>query len=90
MTLAWDHKDPDEVVDYSVEWAPRLGDDAIDSSTWIVPVGLTQGTVGVVGTVTTIWLSGGTLGTTYEIINRVVTTGGRTYDETITLEIKSR
>jgi hypothetical protein len=37
--LAWDDKDPDEILDYQVLWATRLGSDTISSSTWTVPAG---------------------------------------------------
>lgn len=84
-------KDPDAVLDYTVDWngAAALGgpwlqtSETITTSTWIVPVGITQNSTSNTTTTATIWLSGGTAGTTYEVTNRVVTNQGRTNDHTI-------
>lgn len=37
-----------------------------------------------------VWLSGGVDGTTYEIVNSIVTAGGRELDQTIRLKVKTR
>jgi len=37
-----------------------------------------------------IWLSGGVDGERYEIVNRIVTAGGRELDQTIRLKVKTR
>lgn len=92
---SWPHKDPDEILDYQFNWAQadggRLetgetiiasyfsveeGDVVIDSDTFI-PTGLT-----------TVWLSGGTLGTSSVIRNRIVTSEDRTYDKSARLRIR--
>lgn len=90
MSLTWPDKDPDEVLDYVVRWAARLAGDTIDTSTWVVPAGLTKDSDTKTGTTTTIWLSGGTAGQEYSLVNRVVTAGGRTMDQTITLTCAER
>lgn len=36
MALKWPFKDPDETLDYSVDWSRFLGDDTINSVTWYV------------------------------------------------------
>jgi len=33
MAYKWPDKDPDEVVDYSVDWSRFLGDDTISAAT---------------------------------------------------------
>lgn len=81
-------KDPDEVVDYSVDWSPRLDSDTISTSTWIVPAGITEDSDSSTTTTTTIWLSGGTAGVTYALINRITTAAGRTFEEAISLRIR--
>jgi hypothetical protein len=92
----WDNKDPDEVVDYSLDWGGtsikpgRSYGDVIMSSTWTVPVGLVKNSDSFTATSTTIWLSSGTEGTTYKLNNRVVTSGGRTWDQTVKLKIKTK
>lgn len=87
----WPEKDPDEVLDYLINWAVRLGADTIDTSTWIMPTSpdalLVKDSDSNTTTTTTIWMSGGTLGKTYNITNRIVTDGGRTMDKTLTLKI---
>lgn len=91
MALTWPFKDPDEVLDYTIDWSDRLGEgDAVDTSTWFVPSGLTQENEEVTTTTTVLWLSGGTLGQTYTILNRITTTGGRTMDQSVNLKIKTK
>ena len=91
MALSWPPKDPDEVLDYEIDWALRLdGADTITTSTWLVPVGITKDSDSKTTTTTTIWLSGGTEGTTYSLVNRVVTTQGRTFDQTAKLKLKTK
>lgn len=95
-TGVWAVKDPDEVKDYVLDWAGSADDqkiaygDALTSSTWIVPSGITKNSDSLTSGTTTIWLSGGTAGVTYSFTNRVTTTGGRTYDESIKLKVKNK
>lgn len=90
MALTWPFKDPDEVLDYSIDWSGRLGADTISTSTWTVPDGITKDSDDKSTTTTTLWLSGGTEGETYSFLNRIVTAGGRTMDQTVKLKIKSK
>lgn len=89
-------KDPDEVVDFVRDWSPGLAPgDAIASSTWAVPAGITKleqapRVSSHDDTTTTVWLSGGSAGTTYECVNRVQTTGGRTYERTLRVAVIAR
>lgn len=99
--LKWPDKDPDEVLDYAIDWSERIAtDDEITSSTWtILPVTaspLTKASDTFDETSTTIWLSGGLLAvapaaaTKYTLTNRVVTDDGRTMDQSVTLRIRAR
>lgn len=88
--ISWPFKDPNEVLDYEIDWSARIGGDAISTVTWTVPGGITKNSDAVSGDITAIWLSGGTAGTSYDIGCRVVTSGGRTYDETVTLSVSNR
>ena len=91
MALTWPDKDPDEVLDYTVNWAARLAEgDTISTSTWIVPDGITKDSDSRGDSTTTIWLSGGTLSAEYSFVNRVVTAGGRTMDQTINITITEK
>jgi hypothetical protein len=89
MTLKWPVKDPDEVLDYQVDWTEKLATDTIATSTWIVPAGLTKDSDSNTPTKTTIWLSGGTPGEQYGITNRITTTGGRTIEQWLTIRVES-
>jgi len=94
----WDSpKDPDEVKDYRVDWVDGLDDDTIASSVW--SIGSADEEAGhelvidsstYAASSTTVWLSGGTAGLTYRLLNRVATAGGRTLDQTVKLIVKAK
>ena len=83
-------KDPNAILDYSIPWTAWLASDTIASSTWTVPTGITNTLATNSTTTATIWLSGGTVGTEYALVNRIVTAGGRTQDQTIYITIEER
>lgn len=88
-------KDPDEVLDFLLDWSARVTDgDTITTSQWIMPTATSGGIIKNSDTstasTTTIWLSGGIDGTSYSIVNRVITAGGRTMDQTCYVKIKAR
>jgi hypothetical protein len=71
----------------------------ISTSAWTVPSGITEDSsntaaVTIKGvsysnaTVATIWLSGGTAGTEYELTNKITTSDSRTLSQSITIEVK--
>jgi hypothetical protein len=91
MTLTWPDKDPEEVLDYDLDWTARLAGDQITASTFAVR----RGTVVVDSdtndaTSTKAWLSGGSLGETCELTNHVTTAGGREWEQTVRLRIRDR
>lgn len=98
MALKWSNKDPNEVLDYVMEWDERLDvGDEITSSIWFFAVendspGLQIDSDDFVNSppYTVAWLSGGTLGVTYQLTNRITTAGGRTMDQTVKVKIKSK
>lgn len=94
-------KDPDAKLDYQIDWradesdgGPYLEDgETISTSTWDVPAGLTQVTPApsiVSGEKTVIWLSGGTVGEWYRVVNSIVTSAGRDDDRSIMIFIKQK
>lgn len=92
MAFTWEAKDPDEVLDYQHDWSPRLDGDTVNGTPECI---VEEGDVVVdstseAGGVQTVWLSGGTGGTSCKLTIRVTTVGGRTYDEGIKLKIKER
>lgn len=83
-------KDPDEVLDYTVDWSNRVtAPDTIMTSTWafLTQAGLAKSSESKTDTSTTVWLTGGTSGETGVLLNTVVTTQGRTMEEVVTLSI---
>jgi hypothetical protein len=90
MALTWPNKDPDEVLDYELDWSARLGTDTISSSTWTVPTGITKNSDSHTTTTTTVWLQGGTVAASYTFNNRIITAGGRTMDQSVKLKIKEK
>lgn len=88
--LRWPTKDPDEVLDFTVDWAARLDDDTISTSTWTVPSGIIKVEDEHTTTKAVIWLQGGTIDKVYEFLNRIVTTGGRTMDQSVSVRVRSK
>ena len=79
----WPWKDPDENLDYEIDWTARLAaGDEIASVTWVVPDGLVKGVDDRMGAIVRVWLSGGTSETTYEIVCRITTALGRVHEVT--------
>ena len=78
-------KDPDAVLDYSIDWSDWLGDDTIASSSWAASTGITVDSDTNTTTAAIVWLSGGTAGENYTATNSIVTAAGREDDRTITI-----
>jgi hypothetical protein len=85
-------KDPNAVLDYTVDWGPYLTPlaDTIASVTWITSAGLTKVSQINTTTTATAFVSGGVLDTTETLTCRIVTAGGRTDDRTLSLKIVTR
>lgn len=83
-------KDPDAVLDYSIDWSDWLDDDTIATSTWEAEDDITVDSDSSTSTTTTIWLSGGTVGAKYRVTNHIVTAAGREDDRRITIRIRDR
>ena len=91
MTLKWPvPKDPNATKDYEVDWSDWLGGDTISASSWTLPAGITQQSAAFTSTTTTIFLSGGTEGNTYQLLNRITTAGGRSDDRTVELMVSEQ
>ena len=83
-------KDPNAVLDYTIDWTRWLAGDQIAASEWLVPTGLTKMADSKTASSATVWLSGGTAGQSYTVTNRVTTTGGRTEDRSFTIRVEER
>jgi len=85
------YKDPEAVLDYGVDWSSWLTDsETISSSSWTVPSGITEDSNTSSDTKATIWLSGGTDGESYKLINHIITSAGREEDQTMWIVVKEK
>jgi hypothetical protein len=97
--LKWPEHDPNEVLDYELDWAdpdePRLEPgETLLTSVWSV----VEGDVSIIANpstftpqgLSTVWLTGGTPGTKCVLLNRVTTsTVPRSYDKEVTLRVRN-
>ena len=78
------YKDPDSIIDYGFNWAAWLATgETIASSVWVITSGVTADSDDNDTTTTSVTLSGGTVGTTYTLTNRITTSAGRTEDRSM-------
>lgn len=88
--MALDPKTPDEVKDYGVEWSGQLETGTtISTSAWEAPTGITVDADSIDGTATVCRLSGGTAGTTYILVNEIVTSAGETLEAAIQIHVRT-
>lgn len=84
-------KDPDGIIDYTVRWTGWLpSGDTISSSAWTIPGGIVKTSESNNTTDAIVWLASGTVGQIYEVTNRIITTGGRQDDQTISILIEEK
>ena len=85
-------KDPDETLDYPIDWSHVLTTgETVASAAWDVPTGLTQPRAPTLVTpLTTVWLSGGTDGVSYIVGCLMTTSAGRVFDRSFTLKVRQK
>jgi hypothetical protein len=84
-------KDPDAVLDYSFDWSAWLGGaETISSYTIDVDTGITVDSDSESSGVVTVWLSGGSVGTTYAVRCEIVTSDSRTDERTLFVKVRQR
>lgn len=83
-------KDPDAVLDYTIDWETWLDDDAIASVSWVADSGITIDSETNTTTTATVWLSGGTAGAQYELTCSIITANAREDDRTIAIILRER
>lgn len=103
--MKWPFKDPDEILDYSVDWSRFLGDEIINSVQWYVydgdgvktaiaatetVNGLTLGSQTNTNTVATVRWDNGTVNTTYRIVCAITYDTVLVSERTIQLPIRNR
>jgi hypothetical protein len=84
------NKDPLEVLDYTLNWKPWLKGDRLTSVTWTMPAGVANAGDVYSASTTTIFITGGTAGTSYAVYVVVGTARGRTAKRTIQLNVVDR
>lgn len=82
-------KDPNEVLDYTIDWSERLLGDTIAGAPTITVTGATKDGQSNTDSSVSFKLSGGTAGTMALVTALGVTTGGRTIEDTAALWIGS-
>lgn len=91
--------DPTGLNDGSVQDRGFLQGATISTATWTPPAGITKdsdnkdaveigGITYAANTVATVVLSGGTAGTTYTLLCRIVTSDGRTQDQSLKIQVE--
>lgn len=105
MALKWPDKDPDEQLDFSVDWSRYLGNATLSSVTWKIDdasgVKQTWASAAVVNslqhvsssntnTVATIEIGSGDANTTYNIYCAVTTSAGNSTERKVLLKVRER
>lgn len=87
-------KDPDEKLDYQVDWSTHLAAaETISSVTWTVQTGLTKSSSPAASNTTTtatVWLEAGTAGESYDVACRITTNQNRVIERTFTVRVDNR
>jgi hypothetical protein len=87
-------KDPGAVLDYSEDWTSYLAaGETISTSSWVVKGGdaaLVIGATILNGNVCTAFVSAGTKGQVYELVNTITTNQGRTDARSWTVRVDVR
>lgn len=87
--MQWPTKDPDDVLDYGLNWTEWLDGDTLNSVVWTVLEGsIVKQSENVVGNVATVWFSGGVSKENCRVQCRITTVGGRTKDQVVGLRVR--
>jgi hypothetical protein len=106
MSLKWPNKDPDEILDYSIDWSRFLGSATISSFTWFVDdadgvkTELTDSGPLVNGiqlvsststnTVVTAYIGSGTNNKLYKFTCQITDTNGLVVERTVRLRVRNK
>lgn len=89
--MATYYKDVDAVLDFGIDWSSWLdAGETISTSTYTVGTGITKDSDSNTTTASTVWLSGGTEGSSYIITNEIVTSDSRTDQRSFTVKVVER
>jgi hypothetical protein len=105
VSFKWPNKDPDETLDYSVDWSRWLNGATISAVSWFVDDadgvktaigdaqtvnGIQRVTITTANGVATIHLAGGTVNTEYKFYCRITDSTGSVAERVIKLRIKEQ
>ena len=91
LTLQNPLKDPSAVLDYVFDWNEWLATgETITDHTITADTGITVDSSTEDDGKVTVWLSGGTAGTTYRVECLIVTTAGRTDERSLWITVQER
>lgn len=90
--MSLDSKSPNEVAAYAVDWSGELASGVtITGSSWpTVEAGITKVSDTFSTSTATVIASGGTVGQTYSLLNRITTSDGQTLEQTIGIPVEDR
>lgn len=84
-------RDKDSRLDYIWDWTAWLtGSETITAVTWVLETGIVNDHTSATTTSATIWLTGGTAGTTYLVTCRISTSAGRIDDRSAKIKVQER
>jgi len=79
------------ILDYGLDWSDWLASgESLSCSIWTVDSGLASSSITTTTSISTVWLSQGTRGQSYEAKNTIWTSGGRKAERTIKLKVLDR
>lgn len=95
MAIKTFSKDPDERLDYSIDWETWLDGDTITTSTsgssWTLPSGIDASSSPIhskTTTTATAWITGGSAGEEYTLTNTIHTDAGRIAQASIKILVR--
>lgn len=84
-------KDPDADLPWHFDWTDWLDEgEAITASVMTPSAGITIHDAAFSSTDTTVWVTGGTVGTVYTVANRITTSQDKVDERTIRIRVKNR
>ena len=84
-------KDPDSTIDYGLDWSNWLASgETITASSWPETGGLVNESESFTTSKASIFVSGGTVGASYTLTNRISTNFGRTEDRSMLISCQEK
>lgn len=91
MPLNYDPKDPNDIDDFSVGWAPQLasGETLAAAAATVLAGGVTVSSSSIDGSDAIHRITGGTDGSTARVRSQVTTSAGRVLNVTLVFQVRS-